>query len=34
VIPTWADRKKKEKKERQERGPLFNGPAKPITGEA
>jgi cell division protease FtsH len=34
VIPTWADRKKKEKKDRQERGPLFNGPGKPITGDA
>lgn len=31
VIPTWAERKKKEKKER---GPLFSGPAKPATGEA
>ncbi len=31
VIPTWADRKKKEKKDR---GPLFSGPAKPATGEA
>lgn len=34
LIPTWADRKKKEKSDRQERGSLFNGPAKPLTGEA
>jgi len=31
VIPTWADRKKKEKNDR---GPLFSAPAKPATGEA
>ncbi len=31
VIPTYADRKKKEKKDR---GPIFSGPAKPATGEA
>jgi cell division protease FtsH len=30
VIPSWSERKKKEKKER---GPLFTGPAKPATGE-
>jgi cell division protease FtsH len=31
VIPTYAERKKKEK---QDRGPIFSGPAKPATGEA
>jgi cell division protease FtsH len=31
VIPTWAERKKKETKERT---PIFSAPAKPATGEA
>jgi len=31
IIPTWAERKKKETKER---SPIFGAPAKPATGEA
>ncbi len=31
IIPTWADRKKQEKKDR---APIFSGPPKPATGEA
>jgi len=31
IIPTWAERKKKETKERT---PIFSAPAKPATGEA
>jgi cell division protease FtsH len=34
VIPTWNDRKKEEKKNKAERGPLFSAPAKPASGEA
>jgi hypothetical protein len=30
IIPTWADRKQKEKKER---APIFSAPPKPATGE-
>jgi cell division protease FtsH len=34
VIPTWNERKREEKKNKTERGPLFSGPAKPAGGEA
>lgn len=34
IIPTWHDRKKQEKKDKAERGPLFSSPAKPAAGEA
>ena len=33
VIPTWSERRRKEKEEKK-RGPIFAGPPKPASGEA